>query len=425
MSGESNQAYSQAVSSGGYELSNGISGKYDNVRLYWEEELTKRALFPYLHALKGRKARNGEGLEILDIGCGSGDGFFFLMNFRDPDASLGSAENLLFTSNDISRYCGIDLNNDLLAQAEERFSGREQTEFRQADVSQGISGDQDPFDLYFTSFGTFSHLRAEETRKLLESICEKSEAGSLIIADWLGAYSYEWQDLWRKDGGDENWMDYRISYIYSQEERSRLDIPSFPLRLVAHDEVKGWDGMSCGTREPGSTGRKRLVLRELFDRSLCCGRHIATGEYNGNPQEIREGLNQLYVNCLRTDFEKIRFDYRPRKGYNEQNKFFTDFAESWNTLISFTEEACSRIESGKKTAAMPDAYMRSGLPEITKKLIMSLSSFFEQIGSLEHEDVRANIVEPRLAFVLRELEYGLQQACGCGHGFCAVFEVRE
>ncbi len=425
MSGETNQAYSQAVLSGGYELSNGVGGKYDNVRLYWEEEITKRALFPYLQALKRRKAEQGEGIEILDIGCGSGDGFFFLMNFRDPDASLGSAENLLFSGTDISRYCGIDLNDDLLAQAQERFSGREQTEFFQADVSKGIPGDRGPFDLYFTSFGTFSHLSAEETRKLLKSICEKSKAGALVVVDWLGAYSYEWQDLWRDAGGTNNWMDYRISYIYSQEERSRLDIPSFPLRLVTGDEAKGYDGMPCGSPSTAAGGRKRLRLRNIFDRSLCSGRHIATGEYNGNPQQIRKGLNELYVNCLRTDLSKIYFDYRPRKGHDEQNEFFTEFAESWNTLISFTEEACARIEGGKKTAVMPDAYTQTGLPELTEKLIASLSVFFEQAAGLEHEDVRANIIEPRLAFVLRELEYGFQRAGGYGHGLCAVFEVSE
>jgi hypothetical protein len=36
---------------------------------------------------------------------------------------------------------------------------------------------------------------------------------------------------------------------------------------------------------------------------------------------------------------------------------------------------------------------------------------------------RASLVEPQLGYCLRELEMGLQQGLGCGHGLVAVFEV--
>ncbi len=34
-------AYSEAVKSGLYEKQSGLVGKYDNVRRYWEDEITK------------------------------------------------------------------------------------------------------------------------------------------------------------------------------------------------------------------------------------------------------------------------------------------------------------------------------------------------------------------------------------------------
>ena len=38
-------------------------------------------------------------------------------------------------------------------------------------------------------------------------------------------------------------------------------------------------------------------------------------------------------------------------------------------------------------------------------------------------DVRANILEPQLAYVLRRLEYTIQSGRGCGHGLVAVLQV--
>ena len=32
-------------------------------------------------------------------------------------------------------------------------------------------------------------------------------------------------------------MDYRISYIYPEEERDEVEVASFPLKLVSRDEI--------------------------------------------------------------------------------------------------------------------------------------------------------------------------------------------
>jgi hypothetical protein len=46
-----NQAYSEAVKSGLYAKKSGTVGKYDNVRRYWEDEITRQLLYPHLERL--------------------------------------------------------------------------------------------------------------------------------------------------------------------------------------------------------------------------------------------------------------------------------------------------------------------------------------------------------------------------------------
>jgi hypothetical protein len=47
----------------------------------------------------------------------------------------------------------------------------------------------------------------------------------------------------------------------------------------------------------------------------------------------------------------------------------------------------------------------------------------ESAAKLITGDPRADIIEPQLAYGLRELEMGLQEGEGCGHGLVAIFEI--
>ena len=83
--------YSQAVSSGMYESTGGLIGKYDNVRTLWEDEMTRLALRPHIDRLVAERRNNGRGVRILDLGCGSGDGFALLMSGRSSHPSSRGA----------------------------------------------------------------------------------------------------------------------------------------------------------------------------------------------------------------------------------------------------------------------------------------------------------------------------------------------
>jgi len=112
------EAYFQAARTGMYEKPQGLLGKYDNVRRFWEDQATVRFLATAFRDLltdwKGRNHR----VRILDLGCGSGDGLELLT--RVPQArDASSAESGTALPVDlIEDYVGLDLNEDLICQAE-------------------------------------------------------------------------------------------------------------------------------------------------------------------------------------------------------------------------------------------------------------------------------------------------------------------
>ena len=62
-------------------------------------------------------------------------------------------------------------------------------------------------------------------------------------------------------------------------------------------------------------------------------------------------------------------------------------------------------------------------PEPLKKTMQSMRRVIEGVGWAHYGDVRANVIEPQLAYCLRELEMLLQPRNGCGHSLTGIFEI--
>ena len=264
----SNDAYSQAVASGKYQRARELRRKYDHVRLYWEDDVTRRFLAPSLQKLIEERDKSNRGIRILDLGCGSGDGYELLMEITTPDGSLEAQQNAVLTEDMLAGYRGIELNEDLLAQNTERWGENAKMDCVWGDFSKGLpeQAGADPYDLYFASYGALSHLHEDQTVELLSDICRQAEDGAIIMGDWLGRYSYEWQQLWDNNCEKEQWMDYVISYIYPPDQRDRMDLASLQLRLLNRDEIE-----RMVTRVCEQTGIS-LTINTIFDRSLFVGR---------------------------------------------------------------------------------------------------------------------------------------------------------
>jgi SAM-dependent methyltransferase len=413
------KVYSDAAGTGKYDKSSGLLGKYDNVRRFWEDQLTGIFLRPSLNDLIERKRRRLERIRILDLGCGSGDGFELLMGVTTKDPGIYDYITSAITPDILKEYVGLDINDDLLRQAESYYGRHPKTRFVKEDLSDGLPDsirDSEPFDLYSTSFGTLSHFRDEQTVRILADVCRHAPPGALFIGDWLGRYSYEWQDLWHHPPDEEYFMDYRISYIYPVEERDSMKVDSFPLRLMTRDEI-----LRIVEKASRETGVKIRPIR-FFDRSIMVGRHMETGDYNKNCPKSRSAVNSLFEGYVRTDLESLFIDYVGRPGFEPLNHFFEMFFMCVTALVKYTIALLSSYDPQSQTVGQAPEILPY-YPEPLKDAMRTMKRIIEGVAWLEWGDVRANVIEPHLGYSLRKLELELQPGTGMGHGLVGVFEI--
>jgi len=415
------KAYTQAHGTGKYDKATGLLGKYDNVRRFWEDQITGIFLRPALNNLVEEKRRRLERIRILDLGCGSGDGYDLLMDVTTKDPAIYEYITSAITQDMLQAYVGVDINEDLLRQAEEYYGHLPKTRFMQGDLSNGLPSElaeKPPFDVYFTSFGTFSHFHDHQSVKIITDICKHAPERAIFMGDWLGRYSYEWQDLWHHPPDKEYFMDYRISYIYPEEERDKVEVASFPLRLTTRDEI-----MKIIDQASKETGVKIKPLK-FFDRSIYIGRHMDTGEYNANCSKLRLAVNSLFESYVRTDLESLVVDHVPRSGFDHLNNFFEMFFMSCNTLIQYTISLLSRYDAQEeKLSDIPE--ILPYYPAPLKEAMEAMRRVIEGVGWVPWGDVRANVLEPHLGYSLRKLETDLQPGTGVGHGLVGIFEIQK
>ena len=415
------KAYTQAFSTGKYDKASGLLGKYDNVRRFWEDQITGIFLRPALNNLVDKKVRQFERIRILDLGCGSGDGYDLLMDVTTKDPGIFEFITSAITQDMLKEYVGVDINSGLLQQAEGYYGCLPKLRFVRADLSDGLPPDikeEPPFDIYFSSYGTLSHFHDDQCAKLIADICQHAPEGAVFMGDWLGRYSYEWQDLWHHPPNEEYFMDYRISYIYPEEQQDQIEINSFPLRLITRDEV-----LKIVEEAIKISGIKIKPLL-FFDRSISIGRHLETGDYNSNAPKLRKPVNSLFEGYTRTDLENLLVDYVPRRGFEHLNQFFEMFFMCCNTLVKYTISLLSHYNTEEEkfeevTEILPY------YPEPLKVVMKIMKRVVEGIGWVPHGDVRANIIEPHLGYSLRKLETDLQPGTGVGHGLVGIFEIQK
>lgn len=104
------KTYTQAVREGKYDLYVGnLFGKYDNVRTYWEDQLTRIALRPFLRELVENRCQKERGLRIVDLGCGAGQGYEILTKIDRRDLDLGLQNKRVLPKDKIDLYLGLDI----------------------------------------------------------------------------------------------------------------------------------------------------------------------------------------------------------------------------------------------------------------------------------------------------------------------------
>ena len=401
-------AYNEALQTGQYEKSSGLLGKYDNVRRFWEDEQLGLYLRPYLERLVARKRERGERLRVLDLGCGSGDGFEFLTSINSSTLSISEHNTTIIPPDRLELYQGIDVNEGLLRQAQAIYQDRPNMVFIRSDLNDNLFLSEEPYDLYLANYGTLSHNTDEQTIELLSNIARHSQDGAIVIVDWLGRFSYEWQTLWTTDFEHNQHINYTISYIYSNSNQKQDDLTYFPLRLMGQNEVL--QVYRLARKKAGGT----IALRKLADRSSFVGRHMDTAQYNPHCQPLRRVVNSLFEFNRCTNLDELLVHYVPKGGFDEVNAYYQQLTDWWNYLITCTKAGLERNIPPAVVGKMPPA-ARGTLSAMRKVLRVATGI---RIGN-----PRASLVEPQLGYCLRELEMGLQKGLGCGHGLVAIFEI--
>jgi len=401
-------AYNEALESGQYQKPSGLRGKYDNVRRFWEDEQLGLYLRPYLEQMVARKKARAEKLRVLDLGCGSGDGFEFLTSTKSSNCLLSEHNSTVIQPDAIELYKGIDINEKLLRQAQAIYGDRQNMVFVCSDLNSYDLGSEQPYDLYLANYGTLSHNSDEPTVELLSNIARYSKDGALIIVDWLGRFSYEWQTLWTKNFGQNQWIDYVISYIYSGNGAKQPELTSFQLRLMGRSEALRV--YQRARRKAGGT----VTLRKLADRSSFVGRHMDTAQYNPHCQPLRQLVNSLFEPNQCTDLDELLVHYVPKEGFAEINAYYQRLADWWNYLIIYTQALLGQ-------SPPPDPPAK---PPLTVRIaLVAMKRIVRAAAGIRIGNPRAKLVEPQLGYCLREIEMGLQRGLGCGHGLVAIFEI--
>jgi hypothetical protein len=129
-------------------------------------------------------------------------------------------------------------------------------------------------------------------------------------------------------------------------------------------------------------------------------------------------VNRLYEHNVRTQLERLMVEYQPVPEAGELNDFFERITRCWNTTIEFAQARLS--------GARIDLTEMKGwrdFPAALQMALVTMDRIVDSVAWIDVGDVRANIIEPQLAYVLRRMQYRLQEGRGCGHGLVAVLKV--
>ncbi|MCP5004766.1 MAG: class I SAM-dependent methyltransferase [Planctomycetes bacterium] len=409
------KTYAEAVQRGDYNLYSGnLFGKHDNVRTYWEDQLTRIVLRPYLSKLVADRQNQGRNLRILDLGSGTGQGYELITKIDKLDLDLSLQHDRILPEDKIDVYLGLDLCQEMVDKGNAIFKDNANINFQQADLREGLATvkDEKSFDIYFSSYASMSHLDKQHLIRLLKDICIHSSNDSLIIFDFLGRYSIEWPDYWNVGTEAEKIRDYSMSYLHSKSEED-VEVEHFPVRFWTGDEVENL------AEEIFPETKIRIELLRKFDRSILVGRHMDTKQYNPILKPMRKTVNCLHENYMRTDLSNLIIDTSIIPNHTVTTSFLNELVKSWNVLVNYCQQ---RFENHMSLMDLEDW---SEFPNHLQFVLMNIDRVINDTGWMWYGEPRANIIEPQLGYALRNLEIKLQKGLGCGHGLVAIFKVTK
>jgi SAM-dependent methyltransferase len=410
--GRKTEFYETAVRLGFYGAdSSGLTGKKDNVRKYWEDIVIKLSIRPFVERLLERK----ESIRVVDLGSGSGEGVELLTHIPVSDALRSVDKPFLLNRDNIQTYVGLDISPGMVEQGQVNCADWPNARFAEADLAKGFPLlDQEPFDLYFSSYASLSHLTPTQLARLMRDIAGHTRSRAYLVLDLMGRLSSEWPRYWATDR--PKMLPYNMGYLFHSHGRQHQQVESHNVCYWAASDLKAFiDSLSVN---PG----RSVKIVDLRDRSVLVGRHIDTGSFNGHPRSIRNAVNRLFHRDYRGDVSELLVDVSFvdafRSARPEAWERIELYRQQWNTVIRLID-ALGRSGNGTVRDILEHAP-----PGITDDLRM-LEWLHRNATRFPVVDFWASVMGPQIACVLRNFELGLPEGLGCGHGLLCILEISE
>lgn len=383
----------------------GLFGKKDNVRKYWEDISIKITIRNLIRDVLQRKGK----LRIADLGCGSGEGFELITHlpFETPQERN---RDFVLLEEEIELYLGVDISAGMIEAGRKNYAGKKNVEFLQADLSSEHSFlERGGFDIIFSTYSSPSHLTQNELVNMLRKIAETHAAETVVVLDLFAKYSAEWPCYWSNTLPEMN--EYNMSWLYLPERKKPEKDEIYMVKYWSGDEIRSL------TRKLAEELNRKITVT-IRDRSLLVGRHIDTGFYNNAPLPLRYQVNRLFDRDFRGDFNQLLADISFLSSYKSTApgiyERISSYTEDWNTLILYTKALLSRNDAEVRR------YIESSREFLSEEMKM-LAWLVRNSGRFPVVDFLASIYSPQLAAVLRNLELGLPEGAGCGHGMmCSI-----
>lgn len=404
--------YETAVKSGFYGLERGgLFGKKDNVRKHWEDVFIKVAVRPIIEKILKEKTK----IRITDLGCGSGEGFELLTHISPSNPHKNTGNSFILEKQDIDVYHGIDISPAMISQGEINYPDLNNVLFTQADLAKGFPlRSESPFDVYFSSYCSLSHLRYKELENLTQQIFSHISGSGYTVFDLHGRYSPEWPVYWGKD--HQKPLPYTMAYPLPENEQIHDSVEWF--------DVTYWNAAELSELITASAkiAGKKVKIETIKDRSILVGRHMDTAFFKEKKYQIRHQVNRLFDRDYRGEVNNLLLDIsylsELRNSHPTYWKRICDYYEQWHTIINILE-ALMLLDNPRVKHII-----ESSSGQLTDELKM-LAWLFRNADRFPVVDFWASIMGPQVACVLRNLELSLPDGLGCGHSIFCIVEVTD
>lgn len=398
-----------AAQQGFYGLDRGgLTGKKDYVRKYWEDTIIKLTLRDPVEKLLTRR----NNVRIVDLGCGSGEGFDLLTHIPPSKPISPGKQSFVLSHDQISAYVGVDISHSMVQQGRRNYENIGNVKFEQVDLNKGFQLiDEQPFDIYFSSYASLSYLEEDKFQQLVEEILNHAEPGAFMVFDLLGRYSLEWPKYWNMH---RKMLPYNMAYLIPAEIRDDEHIHWHNVCYWTPSELLGM--LNNATRKTN----KQIRMVSCIDRSIFVGRHMETGLFGSPKLNYRYNVNHLFDPDHRADISQLFIDLSWCEGIGkirpEVWERLCDYKEKWNCVINLVN---ALLHGDNK---MISYLIETTLPDISNELKF-LTWLYRNAHRFPVVDFWANVMGPQIAMILRNLEWSMRPALGCGHSLLCVVDI--